>query len=166
MISSYTLLLRYRLTNLQSVFACACHEVRRIEHDMMPGALVDLGLVDAIEDLAVNTTKEKSLRIDVDDKTVGITLTDFQKIQLYRVIQKCIVNTVKHARATEVSITFETENDLLILTYSDDGKGFDFDAAKASTGLRVKGIVSRVELLKGSVQYKLDQGSIYVISIS
>lgn len=39
-------------------------EVRRIAHDMMPGALIDLGLIDAIEDLINKLKKEQNFVIN------------------------------------------------------------------------------------------------------
>ena len=41
------------LSKAESMIDNAHQEVRRISHDMMPGALMDLGLIDAVEDLCL-----------------------------------------------------------------------------------------------------------------
>lgn len=45
--------------------------------------------------------------------------------QLYRIAQEALANTVKHAQAQHVEITFAAKANELRLTIADDGQGFD-----------------------------------------
>ena len=58
---------------------------------------------------------------DVDD-----ALTKEAEISLYRIMQECLNNILKHSKATEVDITLNGMPDGLILHIQDNGIGIDF----------------------------------------
>jgi len=145
----------------------ACTEVRRIAHDMMPGALIDLGLIDATEDLAIKLGVETGIQIKIIDQTSNVELTDNQKIQLYRAIQEILSNTVKHAQANIAQIEFNNSPSAFTVTLTDDGKGFDTEGVQDLPGLGITNIESRVKYLNGNIELSSspNQGTKYVITI-
>lgn len=154
--------IRAELSNLQkiSIFDDAenlineAHkEVRRISHDMMPGALIDLGIGDAIEDLIGPIKQDGELNIIYNEK-LQEPLKDNMKIQLYRIVQEIIQNTLKHAEATVLAIDLFSEGGHLKLQTKDDGIGFYQD--DAVQGLGLNGIKSRVEYLNGDLEITSD----------
>ena len=70
---------------------------------------------------------------------------------LYRVIQKSLTNTARHANAKQVEVVFTYENGRIDVLVSDDGQGFDpsevLSAENRSLG--ILGMRERVELLGG-----------------
>jgi len=74
---------------------------------------------------------------------------------LYRAIQELINNAIKHSDAKTVSLeVIQSENDLL-LSYSDDGRGFDPELLKNPSLLKGNGllsIINRVQMLSGICQ--------------
>ena len=50
-------------------------------------------------------------------------LSRTQKVSLYRVMEELMNNTIKHADADSITITIEQEQQALLITYNDDGKG-------------------------------------------
>ena len=69
------------------------------------------------------------------------------KVHLFRIIQEAVQNTLKHAKANNITITFSVRNDLLNLTIKDNGVGFD--AKKTYKGIGLKNIRSRAQTLGG-----------------
>lgn len=55
----------------------------------------------------------------------GIALASAQVLHLYRIIQEAVNNTLKHANATQLSISFSREHGKLITSIRDNGRGFD-----------------------------------------
>ncbi len=52
-------------------------------------------------------------------------LNALELLNLYRIVQEFVQNTIKYAEATEVSVTFTREKDSFLLTIADNGIGFD-----------------------------------------
>jgi signal transduction histidine kinase len=136
--------------------------IRRISHDLRPIVLENLGLIEAIESLHEKLSEngvEFSFR-----HQLTFHLAKEVELNLYRIIQELIGNTIKHARSRQISITLKSTEDGLYFTYSDDGIGFDPD--KASNGLGMKSIASRLNLLHGSMDViRQHKGILFTIHI-
>ncbi len=97
---------------------------RTLSCGLAPMSIETLGLEDAINVLisdiqkasGINCHFESQLPVTIDDHTTCI--------QIYRIIQECLNNTVKHADAKNISIQLNN-TDHFELTVYDDGKGFD-----------------------------------------
>lgn len=76
------------------------------------------------------------------------TVTAAQAEELLAVCREALSNTTKHAAATTTTIHLSTEDDLLTLTVTDDGHGFDPDTVARQSGLQ--NLRERAELLGGS----------------
>jgi len=99
-------------------------ELRRISRDLRPPQLDDLGLVAGIEayvnELRNRTDLELIFEHDIDD----LKMRPEVETTLYRVVQESLHNVEKHADAQGVDVILQKEGKQLLLTVSDDGKGF------------------------------------------
>lgn len=66
---------------------------------------------------------------------------------LIRVFQELLVNTVRHAEATQAEIKIEKTQDYLFLSYLDNGKGFQLKSV--ALGLGIQNITKRIEIIGG-----------------
>jgi len=64
---------------------------------------------------------------------------------------------VKHAKASEILIQVNKENDELVIQFEDDGVGFDMDNLKHK-GMGLENIKSRIDFLKGSILFDSKEG--------
>ena len=135
----------------------ACKEVRRISHDMMPSALVDLGFVAAIQDLVDDIKLQQQLLFKLNLPEEQIHLDNTTSLHLYRVTQEILQNIIKHANANIVELAIEVKSDIISLRISDDGLGFD--PKKINAGLGLSSIRSRISYLKGSLAFDSKPGS-------
>lgn len=144
----------------------AVAEVRSISQNMQPGALKELGLVAAIKDLINRFDEEQYPEIDFQHYEVPNNLKPSVSLSIYRVIQELLHNSIKHAEASEILIQINKEDDLLVIQYEDDGKGFDPDKLKRK-GMGLDNINSRINYLKGKIELdtKPNQGTSYLISV-
>jgi signal transduction histidine kinase len=136
----------------------ACHEIRNISHDMMPGSLMRFGLVPALRDYASKLRDNKKLRVDVIDYGVPVQMENSLSLNSYRIVQELLNNIIKHADAKDVLVQLTVQNGKLNIMVEDDGIGFEPDLAKNSGGLGLKNIISRVNYLEGHIHFDSEQG--------
>ncbi len=74
------------------------------------------------------------------------------KINLYRLVQECIQNALKHSGASKVYIKFHSDQNQLFLTVEDNGNGFDVKKKKKGIGL--SSMKYRVDKLGGEMIIK------------
>jgi signal transduction histidine kinase len=129
----------------------ACEEVRHISHNMMPSALIRLGLIPAIKELVNNVNVSKGIKIDFTFNE-ELSLSRSLEITIYRVIQEVLNNMLKHAKATLISLSIEKNNTDLIIIIKDNGVGFKTEELKNSIGMGWKNIYSRISMLDGSIK--------------
>jgi len=142
---------------MQSSIKKSSERTRTISHELMPLSFKKFGLHYVLEDLAssINLLGEISITIDSD---YLIRIRDnFKLLHIYRIIQELVNNTLKYAKAKNINIQFvEEENDLVML-YTDDGEGFEFESDR--TGLGFGNITTRATLLDGHIKFESSEGS-------
>ena len=128
----------------------SCREVRTVSHVMMPNALLKNNLGDAIREFT-GKLNQKDLRISVYTEGLNERLDSNIETMLYRVVQECVNNTIKHAGASALDISLIRDKDGISGTIEDNGKGFDATDPEKMKGIGIKNISSRIEYLKGTV---------------
>ncbi|MBO3700342.1 tetratricopeptide repeat protein [Fabibacter sp. E12] len=143
----------------------ACTEVRRISHNMIPASLTKLGLQEAILDLLDNVQASTDILIEEALNYEEGAYDESKEVLIYRVVQELINNSLKYADPTKLSIELAKSKQDYILTYKDDGKGFE--KSKVKSGLGLRSIASRVDILKGKLTFETSpgQGAIFNITI-
>lgn len=144
----------------------ACSEVRSISHQMMPRALMERGLIEALEDLFEKTLQNS--KVDFHFEEVGMENAPLPKeieISLYRICQELLNNIIKHANATRVDIQIIKRLDSLMLLVEDDGKGLAKD--QSTDGIGLMNIESRLSALQGEWRLESEQngGTVATIKI-
>ncbi|HEY8588644.1 MAG TPA: GAF domain-containing sensor histidine kinase [Naasia sp.] len=97
-------------------------DVRRMVHDLRPSALDELGLLGALEDLALRP--ERGPRVTVRTPTGELPpMPAAVEVAAYRIVQEALTNALKHSGAAGVEIIAATAEDRLVLRVTDDGTG-------------------------------------------
>lgn len=138
----------------------ASNDVRRISHNMMPGSLTKLGFYESVEDLLERINE--SGQVNATCTIIGDTtrLPENKEIMLYRVIQEMVNNTIKHARAENISVDMDISITELKIIYKDDGIGLDLEKVteSESPSLGMKSIQSRISFLNGQIKIETAPG--------
>ena len=130
----------------------SCKEVRTVSHIMMPNALLKKNLAAAIRDF-VDKLNNKTLQAHVHTEGIDERMDSNIETVLYRVVQECVHNAIKHAGATTLDISLIRDKDGISGTIEDNGKGFDMADKENFEGIGLKNITTRIEYLKGTVDF-------------
>lgn len=137
--------------------------VRRLSQDLSPFLLEDLGLTAAIKHLLGNIRayagiEVSSVRIDEVDQLFSPEV----QITIYRILQECLTNIIKHAQATQVSVDIKKQDDHISFEVVDDGKGFDVRQARSrqakGKGIGLVAMEERVRLIRGTLKILSPKG--------
>lgn len=143
----------------------ACDEVRKIAHDMASGVLMKFGLVPALNALKETVEKAGQLKMNLIDIGLEERLSYNYEINIYRIVQELLTNTLKHAKATEMSLQlFRKENSLSIVV-EDNGIGFNSENKDTLQGIGLKNIESRVYKFDGEINIDSGKGAGTTITI-
>jgi signal transduction histidine kinase len=119
-----------QVTQLHTLTQAALAEMRALIFEVRPGALAEEGLAQALTRQAAATSAREQLPITVKAPTDRVPLPLNVEEHLYRLALEAITNAVKHAHATHIDVRLAAPaEDRLEITITDDGTGFDTDAA-------------------------------------
>lgn len=142
-------------------------DIRKISHDLNTDFVSGSGFMDIVSELIEKQTTAYQLKYNFDftDDVSWESVSNKNKINIYRIIQESLQNIYKHANAELVRISFELKNNVILLSITDDGKGFDVN--KSKKGIGIKNINARVNDLQGTVDIssQLNKGTTIHIEI-
>lgn len=146
------------LGRTSSILSEVMVDVRTLSHQIMPNQLIKNSLGNAVREL-IEKSKSPKLYIDLKIEDLEENLDQNIQIVIYRIIQECINNTIKHAEATRIHIEINQTNTSLKTIIMDDGKGFDpLKIPKTNDGMGLGNIQSRIALLKGTFSVESAEG--------
>ncbi|MBE0438630.1 MAG: histidine kinase [Gammaproteobacteria bacterium] len=130
--------------------------VRKMLSRLRPMTLDDLGLADAIRDM-IRNWRERQPEIDWEWDLVGdfSDLPDTLQVTVYRLVQECTTNCVRHAQAKHVKVEVRREKETLKVAVTDDGKGL---SANVVRGFGLIGMGERVSALRGRIAFDTTEG--------
>jgi len=140
--------------------------VRNISHTLSPPGLDLFGLEFTLQELFDNFNATGTLSIHFENK-VGTPIDTLDKkpaLALYRVLQELLNNTVKHADAKNVTISFFTQSNNIAITYQDDGKGLPQNGVKKH-GMGMQNIEARLQMIHASFTITAANGAGFFITI-
>lgn len=126
-------------------------EVRSISRNVYPTLLKELGLTESIEQLINEYGEQTDLFFSTDIDQIDTYLTDHTSLNFYRLVQECLTNIIKHAKAKAVTIHIKKQHTTIIALISDNGKGFNINDAKKKNGLGLKTIFERIKIVNGKI---------------
>lgn len=145
----------------------ALSEVRVISQNLRPLHLERLGLTSTLEEMIEQLDAASELEINYDIEQIDGRLTPENEINLYRIVQECLNNVVKHSEATKASVSAFLEKGQLLLTIRDNGNGFDREKIAGRHGLGLNGMAERARILGGtlSIDSEIGKGTTVMVSI-
>jgi two-component system, NarL family, sensor kinase len=132
-------------------------ELRRVAHNMMPEALIKLGLKDATSDFC-SEISNPALKIDFRFYGENRRIDQNIEITAFRIIQELVNNALKHSEASQIIVQIMQETERLSISVQDNGKGFDPEIIDANKGAGLSNIKSRVLTLSGTLDINTETG--------
>ncbi len=133
-------------------------EVRRISRSLLPPSLEKLGLYFALEELANWVNKADQLKIFCWKGGEQFRFENKKELAVFRIVQELLNNAIKHAGASIIYVNARfSPNRNLMISVTDNGKGFDMKE-KMNTGLGLKNLESRSEIMNAKFKMKSTPG--------
>ena len=101
--------------------------------------VLDAPLADGLRDTAAQLFEDSDVAWDVEERGRS-PLPQQVRVSAYRIAREAMVNTLKHAQATRVTVTVDATDRGVEVQVVDDGTGAD-NAAPARSGRRHSGVV-------------------------
>ena len=144
--------------NIQQRLMSLSEDIHGISRQLHPSVIEDLGLIDALRS-EINrflSLEEFSITFTSNIETANPPLD--VAVCLFRVTQESLRNITKHAYASSVTIEFLQDHSSLILTISDNGRGFNSDTVTNKPGLGMKSMSERMRMVDGKISFTSEQG--------
>lgn len=155
------------ISELKKTVREALSEVRRIIYDLRPMALDDLGIVPTLKKY-LSTIMEYNKGVDIHFQSLNneTRLPSNYEVAIFRLVQECVNNSVKHGNPTDIWVKLEWNLNNLNVIVKDNGCGFDLEA-KREQSFGIIGMRERVEILKGSmdIKTKIGNGTVVMFKI-
>lgn len=125
---------------------------RQIAYDLYPQSLSDFGLLHVVKELLRPLTERLKIVFASTGTQYDTALGKEKEAHIFRIVQEVIHNSLKHAKATTITMTLRITSCYFSMIVADDGVGFALNVNKTGHGL--KNIESRVQLLNGTFKIK------------
>lgn len=141
--------IRNKLNDLFILLNKAISTVQRISKELRPGILDDLGILAAIETYLEEFSKRSGIDTFFSGPDNEPAVSRNIKTGLFRIFQESLTNAGRHSEADMINVIFEVEEKNIILTISDNGKGFDEAKVATKKTLGILGMKERAAIMGG-----------------
>lgn len=139
------------LHKIASQINTAYKDVHNMAHLKNSGVMAQKGLFVAVKDLAKNVSITNKIQFEVKGANLKNRIKNALEISIFRIIQELVNNIIKHANASEASISITHYDAILGIIVEDNGQGFQLKDSK-NTGMGLSSIERRIENLGGTFE--------------
>jgi len=150
----------------KSIIDKVIRDVRHISHNLSPPGIELYGFMGALEELCEFITQSRMVAVDINNQAGNLPdmLSQKAAISLYRVMEELLNNTIKHSKASQVNINFDTVANGMIINYGDNGVGMPA-AGEIKKGMGIFNIESRLGIIGASFIIGVPGGTGFNIQI-
>jgi signal transduction histidine kinase len=142
----------------------AIAEIGNLTQTLVPSALFDIGLKEALEEMIAKIYKRHSLQIKLVTKTVAFEkLSNSENLTIYRIVQEQLNNILKHSQASKAEIELRTGGNSFYLTIKDNGIGFNPENNYSGQGF--ENIITRLQMHEGKLDITTAPQQGYTLNI-
>lgn len=125
--------------------------VRDISHTLIPKKFKQNVFTDLVKEYTQSIAKTSTIAVNFypHPKEEINTLDEKIKMEVFKILQELMTNTLKHANATIIDIHLNLIDKELSLLFEDNGKGFD--TSRMVEGIGLQNIKSRITNLNGTI---------------
>jgi two-component system sensor histidine kinase UhpB len=144
--------------DISSLLQSSIRSIKEIAYALNPPEL-EHGFLNAIDRFAnrINSIGEIKFIVKIQKGIDEKSLDNVDRINLFRVIQELINNTLKHSKATEMTFVMEKSSDQIFISLEDNGIGFDIETAQ--TGMGMQNIQYRMKMSNINCEYNSKIGT-------
>lgn len=157
------------INDLESIMDETVKEVRKISQNLMPSILQDFGLSSALNNIVKILNKKSREHVEYITDSNIVRINPEHEVSFYRIAQEAINNSLKHANADVISVSYLQEINKQVLKISDDGIGFNYLSNKVSkntTGNGIYNIKQRCDIMNAEfdILTSIGKGTTIIVS--
>jgi signal transduction histidine kinase len=144
--------------HIRSLIEEVRQDVRSISRDLVPRDLYRSGLNYELDKLQYNIESLYKIKFNLSIQELDNRLPYKMELNLFRIVQELVNNTLKHAAADLISLELSKSDSQIQLNYSDNGRGLP--KVQTSEGIGLKNIKTRIAHMhpESTLQMKSDNG--------
>ncbi|HLI68662.1 MAG TPA: sensor histidine kinase [Ktedonobacteraceae bacterium] len=148
--------LQHQASILEQTTTNTIREMRALLLELRPTSLEQLGLVEALEELAMAYRTRLGITVRTDLKCTRLSA----RIEhtLLRIAQEALSNAARHANATEIEIALWQVSEMITLRIGDNGRGFRSDSEGLKHGLGLRLMRERIQEMCGLLKMESAPG--------
>jgi len=149
-----------QLNEISHTASRAIQETREITNNLRPYQIDRLGLKKSLESIIGRAARTTTISFTSDIDPIDNLIPKEMEIHVYRIIQECVNNIIKHAHATSGKVTIKRWYNRLNIDVEDNGIGFDVLSQKIKNerGIGIQGIVERIRFIGGTMRIESNPG--------
>jgi signal transduction histidine kinase len=132
--------------------------MREVTLLLSPGPIMKKGPFNALMEFHTNFFARMPVSVQINPADWS-RLSNYRAIHLFRMMQEILHNTIKHAMAKNFTVDARIDNDIMYIEITDDGIGFDTEAAKLKEGSGLKHITMRAQIIGAEVDIFSREGA-------
>ena len=141
-------------------------DIRAISRNLHPVQLEKFGITKALENVIAEINEFSTIFFSEEIDNIDNFFPKEKEIYLYRIVQECVNNIIKHSKATAAKISIKKEEKKVTITIQDNGIGFNFEKNQLKLkAFGLKSLQERVEFLKGKIKFNAQENQGTVITI-
>jgi signal transduction histidine kinase len=125
-------------------------DVHDLSYRLHPSVLDDLGLVEALKAECERVARVESIQVNVQADRLPQSMPKEVALGIYRVAQEALRNVARHAKASTVELSLALNEGGLLLTITDNGRGFDPGAPARRPSVGHASMRERIRSLGGA----------------
>jgi two-component system NarL family sensor kinase len=134
-------------------------DLNSLSKSMDAQTIEKFGLVHALESESELVRKSGRLNVSLHIRGEPVRLGSERELHLFRIVQECFNNTLKHAEADSMTVTLDYASDHVRLRVTDDGRGFDPEKARSGkSGSGLRNMENRATILGGTMTHERGNG--------
>lgn len=142
-------------------------ELNDISKSLDGNMIARQGLLAALEAEMELLQKTTCLKINFEVTGNPLFLESSSELVIFRIIQECFNNIIRHAGASHGSLLLHYDEKNLKIKITDNGKGFDIKKATTVSRSGLKNMEDRTRLLDGqmNIESRFENGSVFIFTI-
>jgi signal transduction histidine kinase len=140
-------------------------EIRQLSHGLHPPVLQEAGLPAALQVYCEQFSEASRIPVSCDCDESARDLSRGAALALFRIVQEALGNAAKHAHPTRIAVRLSRSGDVVSLSVTDDGVGFDPGRLGTSGGLGLVMMRERASQLNGTFEFESAPGRGTIIKV-
>jgi two-component system, NarL family, sensor histidine kinase UhpB len=148
---------RDALRRAQEIAELALEETRTVAHQLRPARMREMGLTNAIRDLAAHAGREVEVTFDPRLSAADLLPVETE-MQAYRIVQEALANALRHSSAASIQVDLQLRGGRLQIDVRDDGDGFEVSRSLGD-GIGLHGMHERAKSIGATLDVQSRVGT-------